>query len=146
MISLRYISISRVKTIVGELIPIIGILAGIGISLAVFAWLYFDAKNKRETIVEISKNIDDPSKVQELLDILNDKEEAKEPIDYRRGGVITLFVGVGIYLLGITAMGSFFEGAGALVAAIGVGTMIAGYLYPNTSAELTNAVEKFEEK
>ena len=123
-----------------------GILAGIGSSLSVFAWLYFDAKNKRETIVDISKNIDDPSKVQELLDILNDKEEAKEPIDYRRGGVITLFVGVGIYLLGITAMGSFFEGAGALVAAIGVGTMVAGYLYPNTSAELTNAVEKFEEK
>ena len=43
-------------------------------------------------------------------------------------------------------MGSFFEGAGALVAAIGVGTIIAGYLYPNTSTELTNAVEKFEEK
>ena len=77
---------------------------------------------------------------------LTHKEETKEPIDYRRGGVITLFVGVGIYLLGITAMGSFFEGAGALVAAIGVGTMVAGYLYPNTSAELTNAVEKFEEK
>ena len=130
----------------GELVPILGILTGIIIPLAVFAWLYFDAKIKRETIVEISKNIDDPSKVQELLDILNDKEEAKEPIDYRRGGVITLFVGVGIYLLGITAMGSFFEGAGALVAAIGVGTMVAGYLYPNTSAELTNAVEKFEEK
>ena len=130
----------------GELVPILGILTGIIIPLAVFAWLYFDAKNKRETIVEISKNIDDPSKAQELLDILSDKEEAKEPIDYRRGGVITLFVGVGIYLLGITAMGSFFEGAGALVAAIGVGTMVAGYLYPNTSAELTNAVEKFEEK
>ena len=129
-----------------SLIPILGILTGIIIPLAVFVWLYFDAKNKRETIVEISKNIDDPSKVQELLDILNDKKEAKEPIDYRRGGVITVFVGVGIYLLGITAMGSFFEGAGALVAAIGVGTMIAGYLYPNTSAELTNAVEKFEEK
>ena len=130
----------------GELVPILGILTGIIIPLAVFAWLYFDAKSKRETIVEISKNIDDPSKAQELLDILNDKNEAKEPIDYRRGGVITLFVGVGIYLLGITAMGSFFEGAGALVAAIGVGTMVAGYLYPNTSAELTNAVEKFEEK
>ena len=130
----------------GDLVPIFAISTGIIIPLAVFIWLYFDAKNKRETIIEISKNIDDPSKVQELLDILDDKKEAKEPIDYRRGGVITLFVGVGIYLLGITAMGSFFEGAGALVAAIGVGTMIAGYLYPNTSAELTNAVEKFEEK
>ena len=130
----------------GDLVPIFAISTGIIIPLAVFIWLYFDAKNKRETIIEISKNIDDPSKVQELLDILDGKKEVKEPIDYRRGGVITLFVGVGIYLLGITAMGSFFEGAGALVAAIGVGTMIAGYLYPNTSAELTSAVEKFEEK
>ena len=43
-------------------------------------------------------------------------------------------------------MGSFFEGVGLLVGAIGVGIMIAGYLYPNTSEELTNAVEKFEEK
>ena len=146
MISLRYILKYQESEIVDSLIPILGILTGIIIPLAVFVWLYFDAKNKRETIVEISKNIDDPSKAQELLDILNDKNEAKEPIDYRRGGVITLFVGVGIYLLGITAMGSFFEGAGALVAAIGVGTMVAGYLYPNTSAELTNAVEKFEEK
>ena len=130
----------------GDLVPIFAISTGIIIPLAVFIWLYFDAKNKRETIIEISKNIDDPSKVQELLDILDDKKEAKEPIDYRRGGVITVFVGVGIYLLGITAMGSFFEGAGALVAAIGVGTMIAGHLYPNTSTELTHAVEKFEEK
>ena len=73
-------------------------------------------------------------------------ERKKEPIDYRRGGVITIFVGIGLYLLGYTVMGSFIEGVGLLVSAIGVGTMIAGYLYPNTSEELTNAVEKFEEK
>jgi hypothetical protein len=30
------------------------------------------------------------------------------------------------------------------VGAIGVGTLIAGYLYPNTSEELTQAVEEFE--
>lgn len=33
-----------------------------------------------------------------------------------------------------------------LVLLIGVGTMIAGYLYPNTGKELTNAVEEFEKK
>ena len=55
-------------------------------------------------------------------------------------------MGIGIYLLGFTAMGSFFEGIGLLVGTIGVGSIIAGYLYPNTSEELTNAVEKFEEK
>jgi hypothetical protein len=43
-------------------------------------------------------------------------------------------------------MGKFFEGVGLLVGAIGVGTMIAGYFFPNTSEELTDAVEKFEEK
>ena len=54
-------------------------------------------------------------------------------------------MGIGLYLLGFTALGAFLEGIGLLVGTIGVGTMIAGYLYPNTSAELTNAVEKFEE-
>ena len=73
-------------------------------------------------------------------------ERKKAPIDYRRGGVITLFVGVGIYLLGAVSFGSMFEGVGLLVGAIGIGTMIAGYLYPNTSEELTDAVEDFERR
>ena len=93
-------------------------------------------------MVEIAKHLDDPSKVEELLGLFDERK--KEPIDYRRGGVITLFVGVGIYLLGAVSFGSFFEGIGLLVGAIGVGTMIAGYLYPNTSEELTHAVEEFE--
>ena len=126
------------------IVPILGILTGIIIPLAVFIWLYFEGKGKRETILEIAKNIDDPSKVKELLGIFDERK--KEPIDYRRGGVITLFVGIGIYLLGVVAMGTLFEGVGLLVGAIGVGTMIAGYLFPNTSEELTNAVEKFEKK
>ena len=44
------------------LIPILGILSGIIIPVAVFIWLYFDAKGKRETVLEISKNLNDPSK------------------------------------------------------------------------------------
>ena len=87
--------------------------------------------------------MDDPSKAEEFMRILDERK--KEPIDYRRGGVITMFVGIGIYLLGFTVMGSLFEGIGLLVSTIGVGSIIAGYLYPNTSEELTNAVEKFEE-
>jgi hypothetical protein len=55
-------------------------------------------------------------------------------------------VGIGVYLLGTTAIGTLFEGAGLLVSTIGVGMLIAGYLYPNTGAELTQMVEKFEEK
>ena len=126
------------------LIPIFGILCGIIVPVSVFIWQYYEGKGKRETVLEIAKHIDDPSKVEELLGIFDERK--KEPIDYRRGGVITIFVGIGIYLLGVAALGSFFEGVGYLVGAIGIGTMVAGYLYPNTSEELTNAVEKFEDK
>ena len=125
-----------------NLIPILGIFAGIIIPVSVFVWLYLDAKNKRETIVEVSKNIDDPAKLEEMMALLGVPK--KEPIDYRRGGVVTLFVGIGLYLFGFVAMGAVFEGVGLLVAAIGVGSIIAGYLFPNDSAELTKAVEKFE--
>lgn len=59
--------------------------------------------------------------------------------------MITLFVGVGIYVLTMIVPGRFFEGIGLLVGAIGVGVMIVGYFFPNTSEEITSAVEKFEE-
>lgn len=126
------------------LIPIFGMLTGIIIPVSVFIWLYKDAKGKRETVLEISKNLEDPSKVEELLKIF--EERKKEPIDYRRNGVITLFVGAGLYLLGYLAIGRILEGVGALVGLIGIGTLIAGYLYPNTGKELTNAVEEFEKE
>ena len=64
------------------------------------------------------------------------KEEIKEPIDYRRNGVITIFVGAGLFFLGYFFVGNVLKGVGALVGLIGVGTMIAGYLYPNTEKEL----------
>ena len=99
-------------------------------------------RNKYNAIIEVSKNLDDSSKIEEILDTLNDK---KKPIDYRRSGVITLFVGLGLNLLGWTIAISVVQGAGLLVAAIGVGSIIAGYLYPNDSAEITKAVERFEE-
>lgn len=49
-------------------------------------------------------------------------------------------------MMGIFFLGDILKGAGALVGLIGVGTMIAGYLYPNTGKELTDAVEEFEKK
>jgi len=126
------------------IIPIFGMLTGIIIPIAVFIWQYYEGKGKRETVLEISKNLNDAAKVEELLSIFDERK--KEPIDYRRGGVITLFVGIGISLLGYFAMGSFFKAAGFLVGIIGVGILIAGYLYPNTGKELTNAVEEYEKK
>jgi len=127
-----------------QIVPVLGVLAGIIIPVSVFFLLYFEGKDKNKTIVEIAKHLNDPSKVDEFLQILDERK--KEPIDYRRGGVITAFVGIGIYILGYVSMGNFFEGIGLLVATIGIGSMLAGYLYPNTSEELTTAVEKFEEK
>jgi hypothetical protein len=126
------------------IIPIFGMFTGIIIPIAVFIWLYYEGKGKRKTILEISKHLDDSKKLEELLTIFEDRKKA--PIDYRRNGVITIFVGIGLYLLGYTVIGSILEGVGYLVAAIGIGTLLAGYLYPNTGKELTDAVEKFEKK
>ena len=127
------------------IIPVLGMLTGMMIPLAVFVWMYLDAKNKRATIIEVAKTIDDPSKVEELLEALNN-EKKKEPIEYRRGGTISIFVGIGLYLLGVTALGSILKGVGLLVTTIGVGTFVAGYLFPDDSAGITKAVENFEKK
>ena len=126
-----------------ELIPILGILAGIIIPLGVFTWLYFEEKNKRQTLIEISKNIKDPAEIKKIIEQIEDK---KEPVNHRRTGTITLFVGIGLYLLGAVALGSVLKGVGLLVGAIGIGTIVAGYIFPNDSALLSKAVEDFEEK
>ena len=128
----------------GDLIPILGVLTGMVVPIAVFIWLYHDEKNKRQTVLEIAKQIDNPEKLEQLLHIFDERK--KNPIDYRRGGVITIFVGIGLYFFGYIAIGFILEGVGALVGLIGVGTLIAGYLYPNTGKELTDAVDEFEKK
>tara|TARA_B100000085_G_scaffold270614_1_gene283200 strand:+ start:941 stop:1336 length:396 start_codon:yes stop_codon:yes gene_type:complete len=126
------------------IIPTLGIFTGMIIPIAAFIWLYLENKDKNKTILEISKNIDDPSKLEELVSLLDERK--KDPIDYRRSGVITLFVGIGLFLFGVLFLGAILKGVGALVGAIGIGQIIAGYLYPNTSEEITNAVSAFEKK
>ena len=54
------------------LIPIVAIIGGISVPLATFFWLYHESKNKNETILEISKNLDDPSKLERLLGIFDE--------------------------------------------------------------------------
>ena len=88
--------------------------------------------------MEIAKHVDGPSKMEALLGMF--EERKKEAVEYRLGGVITLSVGLGIYLRGNTVMGRFFEAIGLLVGAI------AGYFSPNTSMEISHVVERFEEK
>ena len=127
-----------------ELVPVLGILVAVIIPVSVFIWLYLENKDKNKTILEISKNISDPSKIADMIDMLDERK--KEPINFRRTGVVTLFTGVGLFLFGVFFLGSILKGVGALVASIGLGQIIAGYLYPNTSEELTSAVEDFEKK
>ncbi len=126
------------------LVPILGILVAIIIPVSVFIWLYLESKDKNKTILEISKNIDDPSKLEDLVGLLDERK--KESIDYRRSGVVTLSVGVGLFLFGVFFIGAILKGVGALVGTIGIGQIIAGYLYPNTSEEITKAVDAFEKK
>tara|TARA_B100000902_G_scaffold65871_1_gene72348 strand:- start:900 stop:1295 length:396 start_codon:yes stop_codon:yes gene_type:complete len=129
---------------VEALVPLGGLVVGLTIPLAVFYWLYLEQKDKNKTILELSKNIDDPSKVDNLMQLLDERK--KQPIDYRRTGVITLFTGIGLFLFGVFFLGSILKGVGSLVALVGLGQIVAGYLYPNTSEEITSAVNEFEKK
>ena len=123
----------------------LGIMTGFIIPLGVFFWLYKDAKNKRAAIVAIAKTANDPERVQEFLDTLNAEDKKREPIDYKRDGMITLFVGIGLYLLGVEFV-FVLKGVGLLVGSIGVGLMVAGYFFPDDSVGITKAVEEFEKE
>ena len=93
-----------------QLVPILGVLSFFSWNnhsslflVSVFIWLYFEGKDKNRTIIKIAKQLwilIFQSKAEELYTFW--MKEKAEPIDYRRGGVITMFVGIGIYLLGYT--------------------------------------------
>ena len=132
-----------------SLTSVMGILTGwIAILMPVLPiWVifYFMSKNDKEkyaSMVEIAKNLENPSDVEDLLENFKEK---KKPIDYRRTGVITIFVGLGLLLFGLVNV-AILKGIGLLVICIGFGSLIAGYIYPNNSHEIAEAVEKFEKK
>ena len=127
------------------LIPALGILMPICILGIIFAYNYGSDKIKYNTIIEVSKNIKDSEQIQELLESL--AERKKSPIDFRRTGLITIFVGVGISFLGHFGLGiDVVIGAGLLVMFIGIGQMFAGYIYPNQPDEINKVVEDYEKK
>ena len=126
----------------GVLTGWVAILMPVLLLWVIFYYKTREEEKKYEAMVEIAKNLDDPSDVEDLLE--NFKEN-KKPIDYRRTGVITIFVGLGLFLFGIANI-AILKGVGLLVVCIGFGSLIAGYLYPNTSQEITNAVDAFEKK
>jgi hypothetical protein len=59
-------------------IPSLGMLTGIIIPVAVFLWLYLESKDKNKTILEISKNIDDPSKLEDLVALLDERKKTAD--------------------------------------------------------------------
>ena len=128
---------------------VMGVLTGwIAILMPVLLlWVIFYYKTreeikKYEAMVKIAKNLDDPSDVEDLLENFKEK---KRPTDYRRTGVITIFIGLGLFLFGLVNI-AILKGVGLLVICIGFGSLIAGYIYPNNSEEIDKAVEKFEKK
>ena len=131
---------------IGVLIPILAVSLPAIIVWIVFAYNTRDSKNKYDAIVAASQNINNPEDIKELLESLKDKK-TKSSLDLRRSGIVTIFVGIGLFCLGYYGLGSdAVYGVGLLVAFIGVGQMIAGYIYPNQTEEINKAVENFEKK
>jgi hypothetical protein len=122
----------------------VAVLLPVLILLVIFVFDSRNKKNRYDTLITISKNINDPEDIKEILESL---VERKSPTDYRRSGVITVGVGIGLFLFDKVGLGTdVISGVGLLVLAIGVGQMIAGYLYPIESEEINKAVEEFEKK
>ena len=127
------------------LIPIFGILLPVLIIFVVFFYESKNKKNKYNALIEVSKNMKDSD---ELKDLLNSFRQGKKSnTDYRKTGLVTIFTGVGLAAFDYYGLKTdIVFGVGLLVMFIGVGQMIAGYVYPNQADEINNAVESFEKK
>ncbi len=122
----------------------VAVLMPVLILLVIFIYDTKNKKNRYDTLITISKNVNNPDDIKEILESL---VERKSPTDYRRSGVITIGVGVGLFLFDKFGLGTdVISGVGLLILAIGVGQIIAGYLYPIESEEINKAVEEFEKK
>jgi hypothetical protein len=157
MISLRYIiklNIKNMLTILlnsqhlinlSLLIPIFGILLPVLIIFIVFFYESKNKKNKYNALIEVSKNMKDSDEVKDLLNSF--RQGKKSNTDYRKTGLVTIFTGVGLAAFDYYGLKTdIVFGIGLLVMFIGVGQMIAGYVYPNQADEINNAVESFEKK
>ena len=122
----------------------VAVLMPVLILLVIFIYDTKNKKNRYDTLITISKNVNNPDDIKEILESLVDR---KSPTDYRRSGVITIGVGVGLFLFDKFGLGTdVISGVGLLILAIGVGQIVAGYLYPIESEEINKAVEEFEKK
>ena len=125
------------------LIPIFGILLPVFIIFVVFFYESKNKKNKYNALIEVSKNMKDSDEVKGLLESF--KKAKKSNTDYRKTGLVTIFTGVGLAAFGHFGLSNdVVFGVGLLVMFIGVGQMIAGYVYSNQPDEINSAVENFE--
>lgn len=60
---------------IGEVVPVLGVLTGLVVPVAAFFWLYHEEKGKREAVIEIAKHLDDPGKIEELLTIFDERKK-----------------------------------------------------------------------
>ena len=125
------------------LIPIFGILLPVLIIFVVFFYESKNKKNKYNALIEVSKNMKDSDEVKDLLNSF--RQGKKSNTDYRKTGLVTIFTGVGLAAFDYYGLKTdIVFGVGLLVMFIGVGQMIAGYVYPNQPDEINSAVENFE--
>ena len=126
------------------LIPILGILLPVLIVLIVFVNESKQKKYKYDALIEVSKNVKDSEEISNLLKSFKANKSNK---DLRRTGLVTLFTGIGLAALGEFGLSlDILFGVGLLVMFIGLGQMIAGYVYPNQPDEITDVVESYEKK
>ena len=128
----------------GVLIPIIAILLPAFIVLIVFVYESKNKKYKYDALIEVSKNVNDSEEISNLLKSFKEKKSNK---DLRRTGLVTVFTGIGLAALDKFGLSTgVLFGVGLLVMFIGIGQMIAGYVYPNQPDEITDVVESYEKK
>ena len=121
------------------LIPILGILLPALIVLIVFVHESKQKKCKYDALIQVSKNVKDSEEIRDLLNSFKDSKKSNK--DLRRTGLVTLFTGIGLAALGKFGLNiDVLFGFGLLVMFIGLGQMIAGYVYPNQPNEISDVV------
>ena len=144
MNSFSPLQIDLADGVIALLIPILGILLPVLIILIVFVNESKQKKYKYDALIEVSKNVKDS---EEISNLLKSFQENKSNKDLRRTGLVTLFTGIGLAALGEFGLSlDILFGVGLLVMFIGIGQMIAGYVYPNQPDEITDVVESYEKK